>query len=90
MIEEYQIHFSESFMLSVEENIINWQDLGLREAQINDFIKTINIAIKSLKLYPSRFADVSSVYDFKIPTRRILIGKKYSIFFTELITNINL
>ncbi|AMV62938.1 Hypothetical protein ADU72_1242 [Pediococcus damnosus] len=55
--------------------------MGLSETQIKKFIRLINKTVISLKFYPNRFSDITSLYGFSKLTRRILIGKKYAIFY---------
>lgn len=77
----YQVIYSSSFVDSLSQQLNYWQHLGMSEATIKKQMKLINCAIASLQYKPEIYAEVSKKYNLKYPTRRILIGKAYAIFY---------
>lgn len=78
----YQIKYSESFASSLSQTITYWQiDLGFSDDTIQNYISLISKNIHLLSDFPFISQDVSSIYHFPIPTYRITIGKKYTIFY---------
>lgn len=77
----YQIIYSQSFAASLTEQLNYWQQLGMSEATIQRQLNLIESGIRPLQQNPEIYAEVSEVYDLKYPTRRIIIGKAYAIFY---------
>ncbi|MDR0199906.1 MAG: type II toxin-antitoxin system RelE/ParE family toxin [Streptococcaceae bacterium] len=80
-IQHFEIASTQHFYDSMEKIIEEWEDLEFPEATIQRFVKIIYQGVNSLKTFPKRYADVSELYAFTEPTRRLLIGKSYAIFY---------
>lgn len=77
----YKLVYAASFHDSLEKLVKQWADYGIPPAKIKRYVHTIFGAVSTLKTFPNRYQDVSELYHLQIPTRRILIGKKYAIFY---------
>ncbi|MGM0220120.1 type II toxin-antitoxin system RelE/ParE family toxin [Enterococcus sp. AZ126] len=78
----FSIEYSESFRLSLRENIREWsEEYFFTDEKISTFIQSIYKSIELTKVFPNMHENVASIYNFKIPTYRMLIGKNYAIFY---------
>lgn len=78
---DYQIIYSSQFADTLDQILINWQELEVDSLTVNRFMSDIFHVTKSLKRFPLRFEDVSKIYGFSRSTRSCLIGKKYAFFY---------
>ncbi|MDR0899037.1 MAG: type II toxin-antitoxin system RelE/ParE family toxin [Lactobacillaceae bacterium] len=78
---EFKIVITDKFTISFREVQNFWKEIELDDSKIRKYSKMVETGINSLKQWPERYADVSATFGFPIPTRRILIGNQYAIFY---------
>ncbi|WP_271496996.1 type II toxin-antitoxin system RelE/ParE family toxin [Enterococcus sp. 5H] len=78
----FSIAYSESFRLSLRECIREWsEEYFFTDEKISTFIQSIHKSIELTAVFPKMHENVASLYNFKVPTYRILIGTNYAIFY---------
>lgn len=78
---EFELRYSLSFDAGVQKLLIGWSELGFSEDKIKSFLQSIDRATQRLAAFPEMHEEVSKIYNLSEPTRRLLIGKQYAIFY---------
>lgn len=79
-MKNFKLYYSFSFDKSMQKCLIEWGTVGFSEKKIKKIMTAISDNLKMLVAFPEMFKEVSDIYGFSKPARRILIGKQYAIF----------
>lgn len=79
--EKLELVMTDGFLTSLQSLVQDWEEVGLTEEKISEYVVLIQSSLESLKCFPRRFADVSGTFGFSMETRRIQIGRLYAIFY---------
>jgi len=78
----YNLRYTNSFKVALQMTIDYWQnELKLSESRIRNFIISVYKSLQKLREYPLLAPNVSDLYNFAVPTFRIMIGHSYAIFY---------
>lgn len=78
----YRLEYSKSFAESLENLIYDWEtELEISSDKIKTFVQSIEHSLKMVGQFPEMYEEISEIYNLKVPTYRILIGKQYAIFY---------